>query len=108
MSSQPIMKTTQDRETLPPKGAQATQTAWKDPWAATRSAATRNSETRSVLRLLALYERRASAQRDLLSLQMGRKITEEINADPAEVERLRAAREDIRKGRTFPRHSDTK
>jgi hypothetical protein len=37
----------------------------------------------------------------------GRRITEEINADPAEVERLRSARRSARAGRMYPRHSDT-
>jgi hypothetical protein len=40
--------------------------------------------------------------------ELGNRITEEINADPAEVERLRSARKSARTGKTFPRHSDTR
>jgi hypothetical protein len=39
---------------------------------------------------------------------VGRRITEEINADPEEVKRLRKARRNARAGKTFPRHSDTR
>jgi hypothetical protein len=41
-------------------------------------------------------------------LAVGRRITEEINADPAEVTRLRRSRKNARAGKTYPRHSDTK
>jgi hypothetical protein len=39
---------------------------------------------------------------------VGGRITEQINADPAEVKRLRRARKNARAGKTFPRHSDTR
>jgi hypothetical protein len=85
--------------TLPPKRPHDTQTAWEDPWKATQAAreTLANSQT-PYGRGGALPDARA----------VGRRITEEINADPAEVERLRSARKNARAGKTFPRHSDTK
>ena len=71
-----------------------TQTAWGDLWIAV-------SET---LRTPAV----ASRLREARDQAIGRKITEEINADPAEVARLRRARRNARAGKTYPRHSDTK
>jgi hypothetical protein len=70
-----------------------TQTAWEDPWSATKTARETTPHGAAVLR-----EARP----------VGQRITEEINADPEEVERLRKARRDARDGKTFPRHSDTK
>lgn len=75
---------TPDRLTKRPKD---TQTAWEDPWAAARKAR-QEMEERS-------------------GEPVGRRITEEINADPAEVERLRRARREARVRKTFPRHADT-
>ncbi len=85
--------------TLPPKQPNDTQTAWEDPWKATQEAreTLANSQT--------LYGQ-AGVLPDARAV--GRRITEEINADPAEVELLRSARKNARAGKTFPRHSDTK
>lgn len=84
---------------LPPKRPDDTQTAWEDPWEATQAARARlaNSQTPYGQRGIRLDSR-----------AVGHRITEEINADPAEIERLRSARRNARAGRTFPRHSDTK
>jgi hypothetical protein len=83
---------------LPPKQPNATQTAWEDPWKATEAARQElaNSQT-PYGQGRALPDPQA----------VGRRITDEINADPAEVERLRSARRSARAGKTFPRHSDT-
>jgi hypothetical protein len=85
--------------TLPPKRPQDTQTAWEDPWAATRTARRELASTQTPY-----------GQGGLLAdpQAIGRRITEEINADPAEVARLRRARRSARAGKTYPRHSDTK
>ncbi|HUZ52710.1 MAG TPA: hypothetical protein VMU94_09290 [Streptosporangiaceae bacterium] len=75
-------------------GDETTQTPWQDPWAATE-------EARAEL---------ASKRPDLLLADprgVGHRISQEINRDPEEVSRLRKAREDARRGRTFRRHSDT-
>lgn len=64
------------RQTLPPKRPEDTETAWADPWQATQQA-------REVV--------------------MGRRITDAINADPDEAERLRAARREVRQGLRYPR-----
>ena len=74
---QPTEKARRLLQVLPPKRAEDTETAWADPWAATRSA-------REVV--------------------MGRVITDQIDADPAEVQRLRAARQQARVGRRYRRH----
>src|SRR5579863_6312789 len=73
--------------TLPPKQPQDTQTAWEDPWKATQAAreTLANSQT-PYGQGGALADARA----------VGRRITEEINADPAEVKRLRSARKNAR------------
>jgi hypothetical protein len=83
---------------LPPKRPEDTQTAWEDPWEATQAAREKlaNSQTP--------YSR--GIRVDVRTV--GHRITEEINADPAEIERLRSARKDARAGKTFPRHSDTR
>lgn len=70
-----------ETRTLPPKRAEDTETSWADPWKATEPA------------------REAVA---------GRLITDAINSDPAEVERLRKARRDAREGRRSPRRDATK
>lgn len=84
--------------TLPPRQPGDTQTAWEDPWKATQKVRETlvNSQT-PYGQGGALPDARA----------VGRRITEEINADPTEVERLRSARKAARAGKTFPRHSDT-
>ena len=66
---------------LPPKRAEDTETAWADPWSATR-------ESREVV--------------------MSRVITDEINRDPSEVKRLMKARQEVREGRLYPRRDDTR
>jgi hypothetical protein len=83
---------------LPPKRPEDTQTAWEDPWEATQAAREKlaNSQT--------LYSQSVRVD----ARTVGHRITEEINADPAEIERLRSARKDARAGKTFPRHSDTR
>jgi hypothetical protein len=70
-----------------------TQTAWEDPWSATLEALETTPHGAAV---------RESAP------PAGQRITQEIDADPEEAERLRQARRDARTGKTFPRHSDTK
>ena len=87
--------TGQTLTTLPPKRPRDTQTAWEDPWAAISQEAWE-----------ALEEQAGDLMPDAHAV--GRRITEEINADPAEVKRLRKARKNARAGKTFPRHSDTK
>jgi hypothetical protein len=66
---------------LPPKQAEDTETSWVDPWTATQPA------------------------REQV---MSRQITDEINSNAAEVERLRRARADARAGRRSPRDDVTK
>jgi hypothetical protein len=83
--------------TLPPKRPRETQTAWEDPWTAISQEAWEALEEQTGQRNLAPDAH-----------AVGRRITEEINADPAEVERLRSARKNARAGKTFPRHSDTR
>jgi hypothetical protein len=61
-------------EILPPKREQDSETSWADPWAATRPAQ---------------------------EAVMGREITDAINAEPDEVQRLRIARADARAGRRY-------
>jgi hypothetical protein len=73
-------KTQKEIPTLRPKRDGDTETAWADPWEATEPA-------REVV--------------------MGRQITDAINADPAEVEILRKARQEVRAGRRYPRHDDS-
>jgi len=85
--------------TLPPKRPNDTQTAWEDPWAATE-------EARQTLASSRTPYGRGGVLPDAHGV--GRRITEEINADPAEIERLRSARKNARAGKTFPRHSDTR
>jgi len=68
-------------------------TAWEDPWSATREALETTPHGEAI---------RKEAR------PVGQRITEEINADPEEVERLRKARKEAREGKTYPRHSDTK
>ena len=68
-------------------------TAWEDPWSATREALKTTPHGAAI---------RKKAR------PAGQRITEEINADPEGVERLRKARRDAREGKTFPRHSDTR
>ena len=84
---------------LPPKRPQDTQTAWEDPWEATQAAREKlaNSQTPYGQEFI-----RADSR------AVGHRITKEINADTAEIERLRSARRNARAGKTFPRHSDTK
>ena len=71
--------------TLPPKRAEESETAWADPWKATQP-----------------------AREAMVAEEMGRRITDEINRDPAEVERLRKTRRDVREGRRSPRRAGTK
>lgn len=71
--------------TLPPKRAEDDETAWADPWKVTQP------------------EREA-----MVAEEMGRRITNEINRDPAEVARLRKARRDAREGRRSPRRAASK
>jgi hypothetical protein len=84
---------------LPPKRAGDTQTPWEDPWEATQAARARLADSQTPY-----------GQRGILAdaRAVGHRITEEINADPAEAERLRQARKNARAGKTFPRHSDTR
>ena len=89
------MPTTQ---TLPPKGPTDTQTAWEDPWSATAQSFQQLADTDTPYR-------RGLVLPDATTI--GHRITEQINADPAEAERLRSARRNARAGRTYPRHSDT-
>lgn len=67
--------------TLPPKSAEGAETSWADPWAATQPA-------REAVR--------------------GREITDAIDSDPDEVDRLRRARQQAREGRMAPRRRDTR
>jgi len=90
-------KTDQTLVPLPPKRPQDTQTAWEDPWAAISPAAWE-----------ALEEHAAGMNLAPDARAVGHRITEEIDADPAEVRRLRRARTNARAGKTYPRHSDTK
>jgi hypothetical protein len=76
--------------TLPPKRPDETQTAWEDPWAAAASA-------RQDLGPETPY-----GAEDLNARAVGRAITTAINADPAEVKRLRQARQEAREGKTRP------
>jgi len=76
-----LSKEAKELPTLPPKRAEDTETAWADPWSATR-------ESRQIV--------------------MSRLITDEINRDPAEVKRLTKARQDARAGHLYPRHDGTK
>ena len=85
-------------QVLPPKRHQDTQTPWEDPWTATE-------EAREQLASTATPYSQESIRRQ--APDMGQQITDEINSDPAEVERLRAARRSARAGRIYPRHSDT-
>jgi hypothetical protein len=87
----------QARQALPPKQPNDTETAWEDPWAAISPEAWE-----------ALEEHAPEGSLVPDAQAVGRRITEEINADPAEVRRLRSARRNARAGRTYPRHSDTK
>jgi hypothetical protein len=82
--------------TLPPKRPDDTQTAWEDPWAAISKEVWEAQEQAGGMNLAPDAH------------AVGRRITEEINADPAEVKRLRSARKNARAGKTFPRHSDTR
>jgi hypothetical protein len=86
---------TQAPERLP-KRPDDTQTAWEDPWAAARKARQE------------LEEKSGEKYLPHDAHTVGRRITEEINADPEEVDRLRKARQDARAGKIFPRHADTK
>jgi hypothetical protein len=65
------MKPTRALPILPPKRPEDTETAWADLWQATQGA------------------------RETVA---GRQITDAINSDPAEVARLRKARQDARAG----------
>jgi hypothetical protein len=83
--------------TLPPKRPDETQTAWEDPWAAAASA-------RRDLGPGTPY-----GAEDLNARAVGHAITAAINADPAEVARLRKARQEAREGKTRPwRDRDTR
>jgi hypothetical protein len=81
---------------LPPKRPDDTQTAWEDPWAAISKEAWEAQEQAGGTNLAPDAH------------TVGGRITEQINADPAEVKRLRRARKNARAGKTFPRHSDTR
>jgi hypothetical protein len=83
---------------LPPKRPEDTQTAWEDPWEATQAAREKLANSQTPYRQAIRVDVRT----------VGHRITEEINAHPAEIERLRSARKDARAGKTFPRHSDTR
>jgi hypothetical protein len=87
-----------NRQYLPPKGPTDTQTAWEDPWSATARTFRELADTDTPFG-------RGRVLPDASTI--GRRITEEINADPAEVARLRRARRNARAGKTYPRHSDT-
>ena len=81
---------------LPAKRPEDTSTPWEDPWAAATVA-------REALE--------SQAGRSYLppgTPTVGHRITEEIDADPSEVRRLKRARTNARAGRLYPRHSDTK
>lgn len=71
--------------TLPPKRPGDDETAWADVWEATQP-----------------------AREAMVAREWGRRITDEINRDPAEVERLRKARRDVREGRRSPRRAGTR
>ncbi|HTX28288.1 MAG TPA: hypothetical protein VME19_14865 [Streptosporangiaceae bacterium] len=86
-------------EQLRPKGPEDTQTAWEDPWGATQAARQTLADSQTPYG-------QGGVLPDVRAV--GHRITEEINADPAEIERLRTARKNARAGKTFPRHSDTK
>jgi hypothetical protein len=92
--------TTPALPTLPPKGPQDTQTAWEDLWEATKEARQALASTRTP------YGQGGGVLPD--EQAVGHQITQEINADPAEVKRLRRARKNAHAGKTYPRHSDTK
>jgi hypothetical protein len=77
---------------LGPERPSDTQTAWQDPWAATRAVSRETPYVKAI-------RRQAGTT--------GQQITDQIDADPAEVSRLRRARQSARRGKTFPRHSDT-
>ena len=89
--------TTQALRVLPPKRPEDTQTAWDDPWAAISPDAWKAMEEQAGEKGLHPDAR-----------AVGRRITEEINADPEEVARLRKARQHARAGKTYPRHDDEK
>jgi len=74
---------------LPDRTENQSETDWRDPWTATEEA------RRTVPFLADLHK-------------VSRRITDEINADPLEVQKLRKAREDAREGKASPRSDDTK
>ncbi len=87
----------QTLQPLPPKRPEDTQTAWEDPWAAISPEAWKALEEHADEKI-PVPDAHA----------VGRRITEEINADPKEVRRLRRARQHARDGKTYPRHDDEK
>jgi hypothetical protein len=90
----PRSKTTQDNPPtyLTPNRAQDSETAWVDPWQATQEAQKTVVFTRpDFLRDLKQATR-----------HLGTKITEEIDRDPEEVERLRSAIQEADRGQTRP------
>src|ERR1041385_4811509 len=87
-----------ERQALPPKRPTDTQTSWEAPWAAAAQSLRDLADTATPFG-------RGGGLPDANAI--GRQITEAINADPDEVERLRSARKSAREGRTYSRHSDT-
>jgi len=84
-------------KTLPARTDAQTETDWRDPWAATEQARRTLHDAQT-------------AKPDFLAdiHKVSRRITDEINADPMEVQKLRKARQEAREGRTSPRRNGTK
>ena len=86
-----LTKTETDRLTTVPNRPDAeSETEWRDPWAVAQ-------EIRATLPKPARNEFLVDLSR------VSHRITDEINADPVEAQKLRKARQEAREGKTFPR-----